>query len=256
MVIPERVKAFYEVTPFNHCDTAFEQAAVVSSARIDEHYPVLQGHLREGMTHLEVGCGSGWFTNGLALHHKVHCTGIDFNPVAIERARETWVYVRNGRAPIYEVANLFDYEPSEKFEFVTSLGVLHHTEDCKGGLRRICDKFLLPGGTIFIGLYHKYSREPFLQEFRSMEKRGVTKDEMFDRYCSLRGVSKTTRMYGWFLDQIFHPHEEHFTMSEMTELLAECGMTPTYCSIPGDEREYESASGFFTFMARKDNANL
>jgi hypothetical protein len=66
--------------------------------------------------------------------------GIDLSEAALERAREVSIEL-------------------------DSLGVLHHTFDCREALGSI-SHVVQNGGYIHMGLYHKYGREPFLNLFK------------------------------------------------------------------------------------------
>ena len=112
---------------------------------------------------------------------------------------------------------------------------------------------------IFIGLYHKYGRKPFLEEFKSVDN----EDKMFERYCELDSrFTDETHLRSWFRDQVLHPHETTHTMEEVNEILYENNMELIWSSIEGDEKLYEDLTraklsnneywpGFFTFLARR-----
>ena len=54
---------------------------------------------------------------------------------------------------------------ASKAEFlIISLGALHHTNNCKEAIKYIC-KFGETKSYLFLGLYHKYGRKPFLDHF-------------------------------------------------------------------------------------------
>ena len=132
----------------------------------------------------------------------------------------------------FQVADLFEYK-IEPVDLIVSLGVLHHTEDCMGALTKICQS---AENHIFIGLYHKYGRKPFLEEFKSMDN----EDKMFERYCELDSrFTDETHLRSWFRDQVLHPHETTHTMEEVNEILYENNMELIWSSIEGDEKLYE-----------------
>lgn len=221
-LVADRVLNFYESLPFNLRDSV--ESSIENLKRHDpvRSYPPLKG-LVKGKTVLEVGCGVGWFSNGLAYHHKAHVTGIDFNPVAIVRASE--VAMASGTSARFEVADVFQYLPNERADVVVSLGVLHHTGDCHGAIRRICDQFLAPDGYFLLGLYHTYGRRPFLDHFESMKQREATEEEMYQEFKRLRGGgSDETHLRSWFRDQVIHPHETQHSFEEIYALLEECQM--------------------------------
>ncbi len=253
--INENVLEFYKGLPFNYRDSVEEHAlSVIKKTRwAGEAYEMIAPILKPKTKVLEVGCGTGWLSNRIAYHDKCDVTAIDFNPVAIERAKDVSEYV--GSKVKFEVADLFDYE-MKSFDLIVSLGVLHHTGNFKGALEKICQS---TSGSIFIGLYHKYGRKPFLDEFKNIEG-DVAK---FKRYCQLdTRFNDKVHLFSWFRDQVLHPHETQHTMKEVNEILGNNNMEVVWSSIEGDERkEMDKAKiklennqywpGFFTFLARR-----
>src|SRR5262249_45652981 len=178
---------------------------------------------------LDVGCGAGWLAN--SINHLCGCsvTGIDFNPVAVERARQ--VAKALDLSTEFQVTDLFAYAPREPFDLVLSLGVLHHTNNCSAAVRRVCE-FVKPGGHVFIGLYHEYGRQPFLNHFREMRKNGADEAAMLARYKELRsGTHDDTLLLSCFRDQVLHPHETQHTLEEMVPVMRDAGMKLVATSI-------------------------
>ena len=253
--INKNVLEFYKGLPFNYRDSVEEHAlSVIKKTRwAGEAYEMIAPMLKPKTKVLEVGCGTGWLSNRIAYHDKCDVTAIDFNPVAIERAKEVSEYI--GNKVNFEVADLFKYN-MKPADLILSLGVLHHTGDCKGALEKICKS---TDGSIFIGLYHKYGRKPFLDEFKNIEG-DVAK---FKRYCELdTRFDDKVHLFSWFRDQVLHPHETQHTMEEVNEILKDNNMKVVWSSIEGDEKLYEDVArkkllnneywpGFFTFLARK-----
>ena len=253
--INKSVLEFYKELPFNYRDSIEEHALnVMRKTRwAGTAYETISPMLKYRAKILEVGCGAGWLSNRIAYHNRCNVTGIDFNPVAIERARMVSEYI--GRKVNFEVADLFEYE-MKPADLIISLGVLHHTGNFKGALEKICQS---TDGSIFIGLYHKYARKPFLEEFAKIE----TEAEKFERYSELdTRFNDETHLRSWFRDQVLHPHETQHTMEEVDEILKDNNMKTIWSSIEGDEKLYEDVGrkkllnneywpGFFTFLARK-----
>ena len=248
---------FYRNLPFNYHSDKKLLAAEIRRANPLRAYPPLIEGLRLRPNLLDVGSGSGWLVNAAAFHHGCAARGIDFNPVVVERARET------GRLldvdVEFEVADLFTYRPGKRFQLVTSIVVLHHTADCFGAIRHI-------GRTL-------------VDEVGRMRRSGNSQDAMFaafrQLYCEKAKKEDETLISSWFRDQVLHPRGTSHTLDEILDLLPECGFTleftsiNNFASLPIDrrllkeqEKTFEKISEealsnsrffprFFVFMARR-----
>lgn len=220
------VLAFYRELPFNFRSTAKQHADELRRVNPLRDYPPLVARLRERPRLLDVGCGAGWLVNAAAFHYGCAAYGIDFNPIVVERARE--VAGELGNHARFEVTDLFGYRPVKKFDVVTSIGVLHSTDDCLGGIEHIGRSLVAPGGRMFIGLYHEYGRRPFLRHFETMRRRGAGEDVLYAEFRRLRagsGAPDDDEVFtrSWFRDQVLHPHETTHTLAQILPLLAELG---------------------------------
>ena len=267
------VLEFYKELPFNYQESVDQQVDTIKSRNSVLSYPVLAERLRPTTTVIEIGCGTGWLSNNIAYHYGSQVRGIDFNPVAVERANS--VARALGVSASFEVADLFLYQPEQPADIAVSIGVLHHTDDCHEAIRRMIARCVSPGGFAFIGLYHSYGRMPFLDHFQHMKEQGASEEQMFARYCELMPqTTDQTHARSWFRDQVLHPHETQHSLAEMLPLIEECGTELVSTSInrfePIDdvsnllqrEKEYEGISkqwlrenryfpGFFLFLVRK-----
>lgn len=267
------VLEFYRSLPFNYHGSAAAQANMIRARDAVEAYPVLLPLLRPELPVLEVGCGAGWFALSLRLHHRCRVIAFDFNRVAIERAKQMAGYLRQDVR--FEVADLFLFDPPEPAALVVSLGVLHHTGDCLAAVERLCDRFVEPGGHVFVGLYHRYGRRPFLDHFARMKAQKASDEVMFDEYRRLHSqLTDEVFARSWFRDQVMHPHETQHTLGELLPLLDRCGMELRATSINGFAaieshdalleaetalsdvaaaalRRGEYYPGFFVFLAQK-----
>lgn len=272
--VGQSVLAFYRVLPFNYRQSVAAHAREIKDRNAVPSYPVLPPLLETpGMRVLEIGCGPGWLSNAIAYHYGCPVTGLDFNPVAVERAQAV-----AGELAVkseFVVGDLFQWSPEAPFPLVISLGVLHHTDDCGGAARRLCADFTAPGGHVLIGLYHEPGRRPFLDHFAAMKAAGAGEDEMLERFRELDSHLKDeTHLKSWFRDQVLHPHETRHTLKEMVAVIEDCGMSLVSTSInrfqPFDtledlyDQEHGYADiaadrlaagtyfpGFFVFLARK-----
>jgi len=266
------VLAFYRTLPFNFRESVTSSAEAIRSRDPRLAYPILRPLLQPKARVLDVGCGAGWFANSVSHHCGCQVTGIDFNPVAVERAKE--VAEALGLSAKFQATDLFLYAPPEPFDLVVSLGVLHHTDNCAAGLRHVCE-FVKAGGHIFVGLYHKYGRQPFLHHFREMRQSGASEGALFARYKELHsGLDDDTLLLSWFRDQVLHPHETQHTLAEVLPVIMDAGMKLMSTSINNfaaitsfeelyaEERKLRDVAeqrlernqyfpGFFVFLARQ-----
>lgn len=100
--------------------------------------------LRPGMRLLDVGCGPGSITLGLAeAVAPAEVVGVDANPRAVAAA--TQAHATNIR---FEVADLYRLPfPDHSFDAVFMHAVLQHVPDAREALRRVA-RVLRPGGVI------------------------------------------------------------------------------------------------------------
>jgi carbamoyltransferase len=214
------VLRFYQELPFNYSSSAEDEAAVIRKTNaIAAAYPLLTPLLNNSKHVLDVGCGAGWFSNTASYYYKCRVTGIDFNPKAVTRARE--ISDSLGTDCIFTAQNLFTYVPAPKFSLVVSLGVLHHTDNCREAVRKVLRDFVNPGGYAFFGLYHKYGRKPFLDHFTERKSKGCSNAELFKEYKRLHPLVDQTMLESWFRDQVLHPKESQHTLEEMLEVMRE-----------------------------------
>jgi len=269
------VLEFYKELPFNYQESAAEQARAIRERNSLDAYPPLIPYLTPRTRVLEVGCGTGWFSNSIAHYQRCSVVGIDFNPIALERARA--VAEALSLSTEFRVEDLFLYEPAQPYDVVVSLGVLHHTNDCHAGMKRVFERYVAPGGHAFIGLYHEYGRRPFLDHFEAMKVGGVSEEKMFARYRRMNPqLQDDVQARSWFRDQVLHPHETQHTLEEVLEVMDRSGMELVSTSINRfepirsvkdlleQERGYREIAiqrlqddryfpGFFLVLSRKKN---
>jgi SAM-dependent methyltransferase len=101
---------------------------------------------------LDVGCGMGRFAE-VATRWGAHVVGIDLS-LACESAVKN---LADRTATIFQ-ADVFrlPFAP-ESFDYIYSIGVLHHTPDCEQAFKAL-PRLLKPGGRIAVWLYSAYNR--------------------------------------------------------------------------------------------------
>jgi len=101
---------------------------------------------------LDVGCGMGRFAE-VATRWGAHVVGVDLSLAAEVAARNL-----ADRSATFFQADVFNlpFAP-ESFDYIYSIGVLHHTPDCERAFK-VLPALLKPGGKIAIWLYSGYNR--------------------------------------------------------------------------------------------------
>jgi SAM-dependent methyltransferase len=104
----------------------------------------------QGKTVLDAGCGMGRFLDVVSKHGAVS-VGVDLS-FAVEAAHENLGDRRNVHILQADLRELPFADAS--FDFIYSIGVLHHTPDCRASFLSLV-RLLKPGGKISIWLYHR-----------------------------------------------------------------------------------------------------
>lgn len=224
--VRERVLEFYRALPFNLFSDPNHAGSYLTNNPLPQKYPDLHQLLSRGAsTFLDAGCGAGWLSVAVAKHYGAAVTGIDFNPVAIQAATELasalGSSVRFEECDLHEVA-----DSGVTYDIVCALGVLHHTSDPKRALARLLEVLApTPRARLFVGLYHRYGREPFLRRFQELLAGGATEAELYEVFRRMN-PSRTDDMHlrSWFRDQVLHPHETQHTLQEVCAWCEELGL--------------------------------
>ena len=109
-----------------------------------------------GAAVLELGCGTGTFTELVMKSGARSFCGVDLSPKMLKRAKEkASAMVARGLEVSYENASMEDFAPAhaETFDIIYSPSFLHHLVDLNGGLKLI-RSMLKPGG-VYVGFHEQ-----------------------------------------------------------------------------------------------------
>jgi ubiquinone/menaquinone biosynthesis C-methylase UbiE len=141
-----------------HINREGQQATNIFDNRsLENDYRTLIPLLSSGMRVLDVGCGTGAISQGIArrVGSSGYVVGIDNTARFIEGGNETYQDVEN-LALIH--ADLFSYQPQEKFDLIVSARTLQWLSNPKEALLRL-KGFLKPGGWLSVLDYNHEALE-------------------------------------------------------------------------------------------------
>jgi len=162
-VFPSIGNVFRFVEPSNYANSFGFQWTHFAKTQLDDAESVqseLDFRERTGLTPedlagklvLDVGCGMGRFAD-IATRWGAFVVGVD-----LSRAAEVAAQNLKDREAVFFQADVFalPFAP-ESFDYIYSIGVLHHTPDCERAFK-VLPALLKPGGTIAIWLYSGYNK--------------------------------------------------------------------------------------------------
>ena len=134
-------------------------------------YALKERHeINNDFTFLDLGCGNGWvvrkvFEDPLCIN----ASGIDGAPQMIANAR------KRGGSEEYILANIYEYEPTQRYDLIHSMEVLYYLEDPASTLNKIANSWLNKGGRIIVGIDLYYENI----DSHSWEEKVGTRMQMF-----------------------------------------------------------------------------
>jgi len=213
--VTDRIKSFYEETPFPNYDDFDNVGSLMDKARRGFFARLLDDQIPFGTRILECGCGTGQLTNFLSVASRT-VIGTDICMNSLRMAKGFKEANDLQRAHFYQM-NLFRpcFKP-HSFDLVISNGVLHHTSSPFLAFKTISD-LVKPNGYVLIGLYHKYGRTATDLRRKIFN---ATKDRL--RFLDSRATSEDVgqaQRNAWFTDQYKNPHESKHTVGEVLHWL-------------------------------------
>ena len=239
--VTDRIKSFYEDTPFPNYDGFDNVASLLDKSRRSVFAKLLDDQVPLGSRIIECGCGTGQMSNFLSIGNRtVVGTDLCLNSL---RLAQSFKEKNNLSRVLFVQMNLFRpcFRP-ESFDLVISNGVLHHTSDPLLGFKTIA-ALAKPGRFVLIGLYHRYGRitndlrvglfKLTRDRFKSIDKRLVDK--------SISAEKKNA----WFRDQYKNPHESKHTIGQVFHWVKEVGLE-LVSTIPKVHGTFDTSTKLFS----------
>jgi SAM-dependent methyltransferase len=217
--IEARVVRMYEAHPF--------PSIADKQAKVDAEMPIRLRLLGiapadyVGRRVLDAGCGTGEYAAWYGRQGG-QVTAVDLSEPSLRRAAQyaAGQGLSNVRFDKQSVLAL-DF-PDGSFDYVYSMGVLHHTPDPYGGFRELC-RVLRPGGVLVVSLYNRFSRLP--HNARQALVRRVAGDEpdrrvawatrLFPRTCRALRRNRGDDSGAILYDAFAIPHESRHSVGEL-----------------------------------------
>jgi ubiquinone/menaquinone biosynthesis C-methylase UbiE len=132
-------------------------AKLFDERSLEADYATLQPLLRQGWRVLDVGCGTGAISKGIAqqIGSNGHVTGIDNTEYFIESGKKTYAETENLNL-VY--ADLYEFEPVEKFDLIVAARVLQWLSDPLKAIKKL-KSMLKPNGILSILDYNHEALE-------------------------------------------------------------------------------------------------
>lgn len=142
-------------------------AIILNNRTLENDFRTLTPILKEGLSVLDVGCGTGAITKDIAekIGEKGQVVGIDRNEELIKEGKALFDFPDNLELIITE---LFEYEPSEKFDLIVSARVLQWLPNPQAALQKM-KTWLKPNGQISILDYNHEALSWIPQPPKSMQ---------------------------------------------------------------------------------------
>lgn len=221
----QRNRLWWEKKPMTYADWEADERLPQSPAELTEienqiigQSPFMRNELDwtmfDGLEVLDIGCGSGALATRIAKHG-ARVTAVDLTQTAVDLTK------KNAAAQDLDVEVIrCDVEKlpigADRFDFVFSWGVLHHTETFENALKEV-HRVLRPGGRSLIMVYYRNSVVYYLHGLYWL----IAKGYLFRGY-TINGVQDL------YTDGYFH---RYFSAREMAACLEAAQLKPTGFSV-------------------------
>lgn len=218
--IGEKVQSFYNRTPFPDYELNRFNTKEILKLSAYPFAKILDRSIPEDASVIDVGTGTGQLSAYLSLRRK-NVWGIDFSKSSLSKAEE--LKQKLGLESLHlKNVDILDSQAIEnigmKFDYVLSLGILHHTGNAYKGFKNILN-LAKSRGYVAIGLYNKYGRMPLKVRILLTKTIFKNNQKIKDYFIKMQieNIEDVERARGWWNDQYLHPHETSHTVGEVLE---------------------------------------
>lgn len=219
--VTKKVISFYNNNPFPNYDNEDNKSTIL--AKGDKSYlKSLKKLLGFNKKILEVGCGTGQYSNYFAIGTNNHVFALDptYNSLKLAKDFSDKNNIKNIK---YINGSIFeDLFEKESFDLVFCSGVLHHTKDTYLGFEK-CAELVKKNGYILIGLYNSYSRFPLKKILYKLF--GIKVVSYFDPILKNKKASQAS-INAWLEDQYNHPVERSHSIQELLSWFKKFNIEP------------------------------
>ena len=201
------------------------------------HAPLQPGDTGNGIDLLIAGCGTGRESIELCREFEgARVLAVDLSLASLGYARRKSVElglkdIEYAHGDILKLGSL-----GRTFDFISSVGVLHHLSDPVAGLRQLLP-LLRPGGFMLLGLYSERARGSVVAARKLIAERGYASNATGIRKCREHLMSlddgdpmkEVTSFSDFYVasecrDLLFHGQEHRFTLPGIEKFLAGAGL--------------------------------
>tara|TARA_Y100000310_G_scaffold287834_1_gene312982 strand:- start:7620 stop:8495 length:876 start_codon:yes stop_codon:yes gene_type:complete len=214
----KKVQEFYNKTPFPDYELSnFRTKEDLELAAYD-FAKVLDRSIPKDASIIDIGTGTGQLSAYLSLHRD-KVWGIDFSDSSLAKAKALKKKLKLDSWTLKKV-DILDKkqieEIKEQFDYVISMGVLHHTGNAYQAFQNILS-LAKPRAYIGIGLYNTFGRLPLKRRIFLSKTIYKNNDKKKDKYIKMQigDVADKERARGWWNDQYRHVHETTHTVGEV-----------------------------------------
>lgn len=176
----------------------------------------LEPALLRGKEILDAGCGTGEKSCYFSFY-SASVTSIDLCNSSLEKAGKL-AEKFNLRAE-FNRCDILDLRTKKRFDHIFCLGVLHHTGDPYARFR-VLARHCKSGGTITIGLYHRYGR--FLHRLKRLWIKFRAGNDIEKRHAYVERKIfgrkfRNTHEMAYAADKYVNPYESYHTVGEIKD---------------------------------------